>query len=187
MDTREAADAGPGELVFRDAAAEDTAAVIDLVHAAYRGTGAPGGWTTEADILGGQRTDPQEIRDLLADTGGRLLLVERDGVLTACCRVEHRGTRGYFGLFAVRPDLQGGGVGRAVLAEAERIAAGWGAREMEMTVIVQREDLIAWYERRGYRRTGRTIPFPYGDARFGLPRRDDLRFAELVKPLAPPS
>jgi hypothetical protein len=55
---------------------------------------------------------------------------------------------------------------------------------MEMTVIVQREELIAWYERRGYRRTGSYKPFPYGQERFGIPRREDLRFEVLVKELA---
>ena len=54
---------------------------------------------------------------------------------------------------------------------------------MVMTVIGQRDELIAWYERRGYHRTGETQPFPYGDARYGIPRRPDLVFAVLAKPL----
>jgi ribosomal protein S18 acetylase RimI-like enzyme len=84
----------------------------------------------------------------------------------------------------VRPELQGAGLGRVVLAEAERIAREeWGVREMHMTVIHLREDLIAWYERRGYRRTGEMSPFPYDDQRFGIPRRDDLQFELLVKAL----
>ena len=53
-----------------------------------------------------------------------------------------------------------------------------------MTVIAQRAELIAWYERRGYARTGEARPFPYGDPRFGEPRRDDLSFLVLEKPLA---
>ena len=52
-----------------------------------------------------------------------------------------------------------------------------------MTVLMQRADLIAWYGRRGYRRTGNTFPFPYGNARFGIPKRDDLAFVELAKDL----
>lgn len=75
-------------------------------------------------------------------------------------------------------------MGRRVIAEAERLAAEkWGVRAMRMTVISAREELIAWYERRGYRRTGETTPFPYGDERFGLPLRDDLAFELLVKPI----
>ena len=88
-------------------------------------------------------------------------------------------------MFAVDPGEQGSGLGKQVLAEAERIARdGWHCRAMRMTVIVQREELIAWYERRGYRRTGEYQPFPYGDERFGIPRRDDLRFEVLRKELA---
>jgi ribosomal protein S18 acetylase RimI-like enzyme len=87
-------------------------------------------------------------------------------------------------MFSVRPNLQGHGIGRALLAEAERIArSDWNCREMQMTVISVRDDLILWYERHGYRRTGRYSPFPYGDERFGIPKRDDLRFELLVKAL----
>ncbi|CAM5420690.1 N-acetyltransferase OS=Streptomyces microflavus OX=1919 GN=Smic_03150 PE=4 SV=1 [Streptomyces microflavus] len=85
-------------------------------------------------------------------------------------------------MFAVRPGAQGGGLGKVIIAEAERTAReSWGVTEMQMTVISAREELIAWYERRGYRRTGRLTPFPYGDERFGIPQRDDLAFELLVK------
>jgi len=52
-----------------------------------------------------------------------------------------------------------------------------------MTVIRQRPELIAWYERRGYRLTGERRSFPYGDERFGQPNRDDLEFVVLEKTL----
>jgi len=72
-----------------------------------------------------------------------------------------------------------------MLEAAERWAIEhWSSRAMHMTVIVQRPELIAWYERRGYRRTGERKPFPYGDQRFGLPRRDDLAFEVLRRPLS---
>ena len=58
----------------------------------------------------------------------------------------------------------------------------WMLAALRMTVIDVRDELIAWYERRGYRRTGIRKPFPYGDTRFGVPRRDDLRFEVLEKP-----
>ena len=90
-------------------------------------------------------------------------------------------------MFAVRPGAQGGGIGREILAEAERqVRADWQVREMHMTVISVRHELIAWYERRGYRRTGAIEPFPYQDQRFGAPRRTDLAFVVLEKPLARP-
>ncbi|OEJ97368.1 GNAT family N-acetyltransferase [Streptomyces thermolilacinus] len=169
---------------YRDAVEADVPALVALVESAYRGDASRAGWTTEADILDGRRTDPDGVREVITTPGSRLVAVERDGELVACCQLERRGDAAYFGMFAVRPGLQGGGLGRRVLAEAERMAREeWGAREMHMTVISVRDELIAWYERRGYRRTGRMTPFPYGDERFGVPRRDDLRFELLVKEL----
>jgi ribosomal protein S18 acetylase RimI-like enzyme len=171
-------------LTFRDATGSDVPALVALVESAYRGDASRAGWTTEADLLEGQRTDPEGVAAVVRSEESRMLLVEEDGALIACCQLEHRGTHAYFGMFAVRPDLQGAGLGKVIIAEAERtVRAEWGADEMHMTVISAREDLIAWYERRGYRRTGRMSPFPYGDERFGIPQRDDLQFELLVKEL----
>ncbi|MET8937989.1 MULTISPECIES: GNAT family N-acetyltransferase [Streptomyces] len=169
-------------LTFRDATEADVPALVALIESAYRGDSSRTGWTTEADILQGQRTDEQGVRDVIDAPASRLLAVERGGELVACCQLEHRGDAAYFGMFAVRPGLQGGGLGKLIIAEAERAAKeGWGVGEMHMTVISVRDDLIAWYERRGYRRTGALTPFPYGDERFGIPQRDDLAFELLVK------
>ncbi|MFC4819344.1 GNAT family N-acetyltransferase [Dokdonella ginsengisoli] len=176
-------------IAFRPAAAGDVAAIVALVESAYRGDASKQGWTTEADMLDGQRTDPQGVADLIGRSGCTILLGESADGLLACAQVEaiagEDGTStGYFGMFSVRPNLQGGGIGRAMLAEAERIAREqWGCATMQMTVITIRDELIAWYERRGYRRTGRYKPFPYGDERFGVPKRDDLRFEVLEKAL----
>lgn len=176
-------------LHFRTATPADVDAVVALTQSAYRGDASRAGWTTEADLLDGQRTDTDEVAALIARDGVQLLLAERDGQLLASCVVErlsgeHAGD-GYFGMFSVRPDAQGRGIGGALLAEAERVACEtWHARAMRMTVIDARTELIAWYERHGYRRTREYKPFPYGDARFGIPKRDDLRFEWLVKRFA---
>ncbi|MEU5368876.1 GNAT family N-acetyltransferase [Streptomyces sp. NPDC005951] len=169
-------------LAFRDATEADVPALVALIESAYRGDSSRTGWTTEADILQGQRTDEQGVRDVIDAPASRLLAVERGGGLVACCQLEHRGDAAYFGMFAVRPGLQGGGLGKLIIAEAERtVKEDWGVGEMHMTVISVRDDLIAWYERRGYRRTGALTPFPLGDERFGIPQRDDLAFELLVK------
>lgn len=161
---------------LRPATPDDVDAVVALVESAYRGESGRQGWTTESDLLDGRRTGPDEVREVLPH-----LLVSDD--LTACCVLEPRGDHGYFGMFAVTPALQGGGRGSALLAAAEDKARDLGLGRVEMTVLSVRSELIAFYERRGYHRTGQTKPFPYGDERFGVPKRDDLEFVVLVKDL----
>jgi ribosomal protein S18 acetylase RimI-like enzyme len=175
-----------GTLIFRFAGHGDIPAIVELVDSAYRGETSRAGWTTEADLLDGQRTDAQAVAEIVASPGRVLLLAEADGVLAGCCQLERRPpAEAYFGMFSVRPAAQGQGWGSQILSEAERLArAEWGAKTMVMTVLELRRDLIGWYERRGYRLTGESRPFPYGNERFGIPRRPDLSFVVLEKPLA---
>lgn len=171
--------------VFRPAAPDDVPALRVLIESAYRGDAARAGWTHEADLLEGQRTDEAELRDILADASRVILLAEVDGALIGCVQVADQG-RGlaYLGLLTVDPARQAGGLGRLLIEAAEaEAAARFAATRMEMTVIRQRAELIAWYERRGYRLTGETRPFPLDDPRFGLPRTRDLAFVVLEKTL----
>ncbi|MGX8272916.1 GNAT family N-acetyltransferase [Brevundimonas diminuta] len=173
------------EATFRPAAPDDVPALHRLIESAYRGDSAKAGWTHEADLLGGQRTDETELRDILADASRVLLLAEIDGVLTGCVQVADQGeSLTYLGLLTVDPRRQAGGLGRWLIAAAEAEAIDrFGATRMEMTVIRQRAELIAWYERRGYRLTGETRPFPLDDERFGLPQTRELEFVVLEKAL----
>ena len=173
-----------GSLTFRAATAADLDALVALVTSAYRGDVSKQGWTTEADFLDGDRIDREVLARDLIRPRSRVLVAERDGVMLACAHVCEEDGAGYFGMFSVQPDLQGGGVGKAVLAEAERIVRDeWRLPAMRMTVIDIRNELIAFYERRGYALTGIKKPFPYGDARYGIPKRDDLRFEVMEKSL----
>lgn len=172
------------ELQLRDAEAADISAIVALVQSSYRGESSRRGWTTEADLLDGQRIDADAVAADLVRAHSRIRLAWRADDLIACAHVAIEDGAGHFGMFSVRPDLQGAGLGKVMLADAERIVhKDWGLPTMRMGVIDLREELIAFYQRRGYRRTGIKAPFPYGDARFGLPRRDDLRFEILEKSL----
>jgi ribosomal protein S18 acetylase RimI-like enzyme len=175
-----------GEWRFRRATQADVPAIVALVESAYRGDASRAGWTTEADFLDGQRTDAEDVASCIDRAQSVVLLAERDGMLGfgACAHVGLEDGAGYFGMFSVAPPLQGRGIGSRVLAEAERIARDeWHASAMRMTVIDIRDELIAFYERRGYARTGIKKPFPYGDERFGHPTRANLRFEVLEKSL----
>jgi len=162
-------------------------AVAALVNSAYRGESSRAGWTTEADYLDGQRTDAETLaQDLAAKPGAALLLLrdEPGGPILGTVWVEP-GDLGswYLGMLTVAPTLQAGGRGRGLLADAEAYIRDRGGRRVEMTVVSIRDTLIAWYARRGYQPTGEVRPFPYGDSRFGEPRRDDLAFVVLAKDL----
>lgn len=164
---------------LRPAAPEDVDDIVTLVESAYRGDASRAGWTTEADLLDGQRTDPDEVVETLM----HLTVAEVDGDLVGCCALVPHDAHGYFGMFAVRPGLQGGGVGSALLLDAEQRARDLGLTRVDMTVLSTRSELLAYYLRRGYVDTGVRKPFPYGEERFGRPRRDDLEFVVLSKPV----
>jgi GNAT superfamily N-acetyltransferase len=176
----------------RAATAADVDAVVALVQSAYRGEASRAGWTTEADWIDGARTDAREVGGIIAAPDSLILVLDalsgpdEAPVLLASCQLARRSAGvAYFGMFAVRPGAQGRGTGRTLLAAAEAWARDeWGAHTMTMTVIDVRHELIAWYERQGYRRTGETEPFPYGQPAFGIPKVPGLRFAVLAKELA---
>jgi ribosomal protein S18 acetylase RimI-like enzyme len=172
-------------LTFRIAVPEEAEDLAVLVRSAYRGESSRAGWTTEADFLDDERVDAEVVREKIQRPDAVVLLAAEDGVTVACCEVERRaGGVAYFGMFAVKPDLQAAGLGRQVLAEAERMAADrWGSKRMEMTVIALRAELIAWYGRRGYALTGERRPFPFEGLINGKALRDDLDFVVLARDL----
>lgn len=173
------------EVCIRDAVAADIPALHALIESAYRGEASRAGWTTEADLLGGQRTDPEELAAILADPAQALLTAWRAAELLASVLIARREEGvGYFGMLSVSPALQGQGLGRLMIEAAQTGLAGrYGARTVRISVFPQRETLIAWYRRLGYRDTGETLPFPYDEPRLGAPLRDDLYFIVMEKGL----
>ena len=168
---------------IRPATTADIPALHRLVERAYRGDSARNGWTHEADLLGGQRTDVEALGDMIADPSQRILLAIGANGLVGCVQVSQKNAdTAYLGLLSVDPDVQAGGLGKDLIVAAERTAQiEFSASKMEMTVIRQRSELIAYYERRGYTLTGETRLFPHDDERFGLPVTRELSFVVLAK------
>jgi GNAT superfamily N-acetyltransferase len=175
-------------LEVRRASPADADAIVALAHLAYRGESSRAGWTTEADLLDGGRTDAPMVRELIAAERSVVLVADdpaEPGSLLACCHLERRPDSAYLGLFAVSPGMQGRGLGTSMLAAAEDLARDWRVGRLELTVLNHRPELLAWYERLGFTMTGGTVPFPYGDERYGVPRRPDLVLQAMAKPLGP--
>ncbi len=166
---------------FRKARTDDAEVIANLSNSAYRGDSSRVGWTTEADLLLGDRTDTGEIRELIQDAGSMFLLCFHQVALVGSVYLQRNGDAAYLGLFVVDPQRQRAGIGTKFLAAAEAQAKeDWSASTMTMSVISVREELISYYERRGYFRTGETQPFPE-NAGDSVPIVQGLEFAILEK------
>ncbi|MBO9623207.1 MAG: GNAT family N-acetyltransferase [Sphingomonas sp.] len=149
-------------LTIRVATHEDLPALHPVIERAYRGESARAGWTHEADLVGGNRTDIPTLAGIVDDPGQRLLVALQGGTIIGCVQVSDKGDGlAYLGLLCIDPTLQAGGHGKQLVAAAEACAReDFAARRMEMTVIDVRRRLIAFYERRGYVVSGEKRDFP---------------------------
>jgi len=169
---------------FRKAEKSDVNNIVKLVESAYRGEKSRTGWTTEADLLDGQRTDCDEVESLIKKEHSEIILCEQRGRLLGSANLKNKANYVYLGMFAVSPKMQARGIGKSFLGYIEEfVRQEWNAESIEMAVISQRVELIKWYEKQGYEKTGEQRAFPYGDTRFGIPKRDDLVLEVLKKRL----
>ena len=177
-------------ITLRPATTADLPAIVALMNAAFRGVGPNAGWNSEAAYIDGDRTNEVHLREELAARPESVLLVAQESTvqrMVGCVSLDPVSPDTcYLGSLTIDPTLQNSGLGRILLAAAEEFARGRQAHRMRMKVVNVRDTLIAWYQRRGYHLTGETSPFPYGDTRFGTPRRADLCFVVLEKALSPP-
>ena len=160
----------------------DISALSALVNGAYRGEGSRKGWTTEADLLDGIRIDEAGLKAMLQNPTETILTYEDADRLVGCVALEKKGTELYLGMLTVWPEAQTAGIGKKLMAAAEKLALEQQCQTITITVITARHELIAWYERRGFRATGEKKPFP-DDPRFGLPKQP-LEFIVMKKELA---
>lgn len=148
----------------------DISSLVRLLDDAYRGENSKKGWTSEADLfIGNKRTDETTVADLMKRPGSVFLkYLDNDGIIQGCVFLHKKEKRLYLGMFSVSPLVQGKGIGKKLLRAADDYAKEQECTTIFMTVITTREDLIAWYERTGYIKTNKILPFPV-DERFGIP------------------
>ncbi|MES2881494.1 MAG: GNAT family N-acetyltransferase [Bacteroidota bacterium] len=168
-------------LQFSFASSTDITSINVLVNSAYRGDSSKRGWTTEADLLDGIRTDEEGLKSMLAKPSSVIIQVREEKELVGCVYLEKQEAKMYLGMLTVAPNLQARGIGKALLQKAEEYALQQKCTSIIMTVITRRSELIAWYERHGYSDTGERKPFP-ADPGFGL-QKIPLEFLVLEKPL----
>lgn len=166
----------------------DFSAVVQLVNSAYRGDTSRQGWTTEAEYLDGQRTDEKSLAKELEGNHKTVLCVrnrlssEIIGTVFLSRYTDEKGPGCYLGMLTVKPSLQNSGLGKWILAEVEKYAQQkWQAQRIQLGVLHPRHELMAWYERRGYSRTGELQDFPYDQEEFGQPKTKGLHFVMFEK------
>ena len=167
---------------IRLATVKDISKIVELVESVYRGKSATKGWTSESDILDGQRTDAQMIREIIEDPGSSLFVIDEGNALAASVHLKKEDNFGYIGMVSVSTAVQNKGVGKKLLLYCEEQIKSWKFSHAKITVIHTRLELIAWYERFGYVRNGVSHPFPE-DPRFGKPKVAGLTLVELEKQL----
>jgi len=160
---------------------QDIPVLVSLINSAYRGEASKKGWTTEADLLQGElRTDIPTLTAIIENKDAVILkYISENESITGCVYL-HKKERGlYLGMLTVSPVLQGAGIGKQLMAAADSYARENNCNSIFMNVISVRHELIAWYERHGYRQTDERAPFPT-DQRFGIPTQP-LEFVIMIK------
>ncbi|MCD0469166.1 GNAT family N-acetyltransferase [Flavobacterium sp. JAS] len=142
------------------ASLQDIPALNILINSAYRGESSKKGWTTEANLLEGKRTNEEELTETILDPKNTILKYTEDNQIIGSVLLVEKEHQLYLGMLTVSPELQNSGIGKKMLAEAENHARALGLSSIIMTVISVREELIAWYKRHGYVDTGKREAFP---------------------------
>jgi N-acetylglutamate synthase-like GNAT family acetyltransferase len=153
---------------IRNATLKDIPALNELVNSAYRGESSRKGWTSEADLLDGIRTSETTLEEMIRRKNA-VILVAEENEITGCVYLEQLDDALYLGMLTVKPDLQGKGLGAILMASAEDHAKSLGCKKIRMTVISRRNELIAYYTRKGFVDTNERAPFP-SDPKFGVPK-----------------
>ncbi len=175
------------QFVVVPAELSDAREIESLVNSAYRGDTSRVGWTTEADYLDGQRIDEAGLKELISSPEIVILCLKdaSNSQILACVELaKFEANSVLLGMLSVNPKMQNQGLGAKLIKSAESfVKEHFQTQKIIMKVISIRSELIAYYERKGYKRLNQFDAFPYGDSRFGIPKRDDLEFVRMEKTL----
>ena len=145
--------------------------LVNLVNSAYRGESSKQGWTTEAHLLDGIRTDEQSIKTQLSKPGAVMLTAKDEaGKMVGCVYLLKQCSQLYLGMLTVAPHMQAQGIGKELLFAAEKYGRDINCTSVVMTVIDKRTELIGWYKRHGYQSSGEIRPFPASPS-VGIPNQ----------------
>lgn len=167
------------ELSFRKAGTKDIPVLNEFINAAYRGDSARAGWTFESDLVDGFRTTPDSLAKIIGERDEEFLLAYSGDELVASVFLKNEERSLFFGMIAVKPALQGKGIGSLVLKEIDRLGKERGKDQIRLDVIHLRSELIAYYERKGFVLTGLSVEFP-SEYPAKIP---GLRLLEMIKTL----
>lgn len=191
------------EVFLRPALITDIAALETLINRCYL---FEEGWTSESELVGGIRTNQDEIRSVIEDDNQHFFVYpqtnseydnKETGELLGCINIGIEEDGAYIGFFAVNPDLQGSGVGTILLEKAEVLAKGYlteqclakqkeqnntvDKKPIKMLVLKGRDKMLAYYQRRGYICTGNTQSFSNNDSKGSDSKDNELHFTEIAK------
>lgn len=158
-------------LIYRIATEEDSELLTNLVNMSYSGELSNQGWTNENGLVVGSRTTVDKILNILKNDQ-YVILIFFDPInhhLIGCISIQHKSesNAACLSIFAVRPDQQARGYGKFILNTAESYAKDqWNVKSIELNVILQRPELMAYYKRRGYIDTGRREAFTVEQCQF---------------------
>jgi ribosomal protein S18 acetylase RimI-like enzyme len=150
--------------IFKVAQETDIPALEQLVNSAYRGEVSKKGWTTEADLLAGERVTAATLLKDIENASSCIYICQNlQEQIYASVFLQKKQDKLYVGMLSVSPHLQNTGIGKLLLQLADKVAFANDCTALTMTVITVRTELIAWYNRHGFLPTGETFPFNIPD------------------------
>lgn len=142
---------------------DDVKAITNISNKAYKGNGQ--GWTDWAHLQNilqdVTRTNENDVQALMERYPSVFVIYTgEDGTLQGSLYLEDIGEKKYhLWLMAVDPSRQNQGIGRKLLNGACEYSKQNGYELIELLTSTSRVEVVAWYERCGFTKTGKVVQF----------------------------